>query len=286
MSKVVASCVVRQRFALLGATGHTGRRILQKLLQLETIPDIEIHVYARSRAKLESLFPSLSSDRRVTIFHGSLSDENLIRNCLASVDTIICTVGENENIPGVTVLRDCAQAVLRALASLQMEEKTWIRPRLLLLSSATWNSRFAASRPIVLDWMIRNAFSRPYSDLVKAQEMFLAATSLVSVLLVQPNALVEEAATGCVISTEFAYIAVSYADLADGFVQLATNPTYKEISAIGVSSQGAKKPFLYIPFALGKVIRGLLFQFVPGYWRAEYAISRHMKGWSQKSKNT
>lgn len=266
----------QKRFALLGATGNTGRLILRRLLQ-KTAPGLEINVYVRSRSKLEGFFPSISSDARVTVFEGSLKDRSLIRNCLSGATVIICTVGENENIPGVTILRDCAGAIIDGLSALRDTAPTptaWTPPQLLLLSSATWNPRFAADRPALLHWMIRNAFARPYSDLVQAQQMLLEVPNLVSLLMVQPNALVKEPASGCVISTEFAYTAVSYADLAEGFVQLATSPEYAKITAIGVSSARAENALLYVPFVLGKVIRGLLFQFVPGYWQAEYAISR------------
>ncbi|KAJ5612509.1 hypothetical protein N7510_005703 [Penicillium lagena] len=282
----VTAAPTGQCFALLGATGNTGRLILKKLLQT-TSPGIEINIYVRSHLKLEGLFPSLSSDPRITIFEGSLKDKTLILNCLSGANTIICTVGENENIPGVSILRDCARAILDALSSLRASTPTptgWVPPRLLLLSSATWNPRFAADRPVLLHWMIRNAFSRPYSDLVKAQQMLLDVPDLVDLLLVQPNALVKEPATGCVISSEFAYIAVSYEDLADGFVQLARLPEYANTAAIGVSSARAENQLLYMPFVIGKVIRGLLFQFVPGYWQAEYALSSHFASLGGKTK--
>ncbi|KAL3488546.1 hypothetical protein BJX62DRAFT_239900 [Aspergillus germanicus] len=279
----------RQQYALLGATGNTGRLILKRLLDT-TDPEIRLNIYVRSRSKLERLVPSVASDARATIFEGSLQDPALIRACLSGATTIIATVGENENIPGVTILYDCARAIIDALSALRASAPDpaadWKRPRLLLLSSATWNARFAAERPALVHWMIRNAFARPYSDLVQAQEMLLGVPELVSVLLVQPNALVMEPATGCVISTEFAYTAVSYEDLADGFVQLATRPEYATTTAIGVSSARAANPLLYVPFVFGKVIRGLLFQFVPGYWQAEYAISGWFAGRGDKDKGT
>ncbi|GLA09632.1 hypothetical protein AnigIFM60653_011963 [Aspergillus niger] len=275
-----------QQYALLGATGNTGRLILKRLLDT-TNRETKLNIYVRSRSKLESLVPSVAADGRATIFQGSLQDPTLIRDCLSGATTIVATVGENENIPGVTILRDCAKAIIDALSALRASAPVpaeWTPPRLLLLSSATWNARFAAERPALVHWMIRNAFARPYSDLVQAQEMLLAFPELVDVLLVQPNALVKEPATGCVISTEFAYTAVSYEDLAEGFVQLATRPEYAKTTTVGVSSARAANPLLYVPFVFGKVIRGLLFQFVPGYWQAEYAISGWIAGPRQKAK--
>ncbi|KAL4903424.1 hypothetical protein BDW74DRAFT_179841 [Aspergillus multicolor] len=273
-----------QRYALLGATGNTGRLILKRLLASPT--PLEINIYVRSRSKLEALFPSLSSNASVRILEGSIHDRALIRDCLCGATTIICTVGENENIPGVRILRDCATAILDALVALKGTKHEYAqaqtpRPRLLLLSSATWNERFAAARPALLHWMIRNAFARPYSDLVLAQEMLAGASEFVDVLLVQPNALVKEPASGCVISSDFAYIAVSYEDLAEGFVRLASEPQYADVAATGVSSKRAESEMLYIPFVFGKVIRGLAFQFVPGFWQAEYASAAWSSGLRQ-----
>ncbi|BCR84120.1 uncharacterized protein ACHE_11523S [Aspergillus chevalieri] len=92
--------------------------------------------------------------------------------------------------------------------------------------------------------------------------MLCATPSLVSVLF-------KEAASGSVISTAFAHIAVSYEDLAEGFVQLAPGLKFADNAVgIGLSSQRAERPM----FVLGKVLRGLLFQSVPWYWKAEYAV--------------
>lgn len=272
------------RLALLGATGNTGRMILNKLLEDSTNPISGINVYVRSRAKLERIFNSLSSDRRVTIFEGDINDERVIRDCIVGVEAIVCTLGENENIPGVTVLEDFATVTVKALSYLQSNETTWSTPRLIMLSSATMNPRFVADRPAILHWMIRNAFDKPYNDLIRAQEILLASPHLVQVTLIQPNALVHESATGCVISTNFAYTACSYEDLAEGFIQVLEKSSYRDLSRIGVSSRRAENAMLYVPFVIGKVLRGLAFQFIPGYWQAEYFISAHVPDWRNKPK--
>lgn len=112
------SKVQRRRLALLGATGRTGHQILQKLLQEPIVGSISTSTFAQGQSLAPSS-PSLSSYPHLTIFHGSLNDKTLIRECLAQVDTIICTIGENENIPGVTVLQDSARVTLTALSSLK-----------------------------------------------------------------------------------------------------------------------------------------------------------------------
>lgn len=272
------------RLALLGATGNTGRVILKTLLQNFDAATIGINIYVRSSAKLSKLFPSLSNDPRVKVFEGSLTDERLIQNCLTAVSTIICTLGENENIPGVTVLEDFARTTINALSTLQRVNKYSIKPRLVILSSATMNSRFASARPALLHWMIRTAFDKPYNDLIKAQEMLLAVPELLFVTLIQPNALVQEKSTGCVVSTEFAYMACSYEDLAEGFVRICTSASLQNVSAVGVSSARAENVILYAPFVLGKVFRGLAFQFIPGYWQAEYWITARLRNRSKDAK--
>ncbi|KAL2833020.1 hypothetical protein BDW59DRAFT_157159 [Aspergillus cavernicola] len=184
MPNTTTTVPTQQRFALLGATGNTGRLILKRLLQTTTL-GLEINIYVCFRSKLEGLFPSFSSDARVTIFKGTLKDETLIRNCLAAATTIICTVGENENIPDVTVLRDCTGHIIDALSALRASTPTpteWTPPRLLLLSSATWNPRF--DWPALLYWMIGNTIARLYSDLVQAQQILLDIPELVNLLLV------------------------------------------------------------------------------------------------------
>ncbi|KAL6233816.1 hypothetical protein BDW75DRAFT_182262 [Aspergillus navahoensis] len=142
--------------------------ILKRLLQTAG-PEISFNIYVRSRSKLESLVPSAASDDRATIFEGSLQDSRLTRECLSDATTIICTVGENENIPGITVLRDCARAIIDALSALRASAPTdWTPPRLLFLSSATWNPQLAADQPALLHWMIRNAFATHSQRIRKA----------------------------------------------------------------------------------------------------------------------
>ena len=271
------------RLALLGATGHTGRMVLAKLLENPAVSS-GINVYVRSQAKLERLFPSLSNDPRVRVFEGKITDDRVIQDCLAAAGTIICTLGENENIPVVTVLEDFARATISALSTLQSENKPSIKPRLIMLSSATMNPRFAAARPALLHWMIRTAFDKPYNDLIKAEEMLLSVPELLSVTLIQPNALVEEKSTGCVVSTEFAHMACSYEDLAEGFVHVCVSASLENLPRIGVSSARAENVMLYAPFVLGKVFRGLAFQFIPGYWQAEYWITACLQNWRKSGK--
>jgi hypothetical protein len=68
------------------------------------------------------------------------------------------------------------------------------------LSSASENALLGSARPRLAHWLITTAFRLCYWDLQVAQTIILGDPSLCHVLLVQPNALVEEEASGVEIS--------------------------------------------------------------------------------------
>ncbi len=249
-------------FCVLGATGKTGSGIVKQLLAKT---DANIHIYVRSLTKLLGLFPHINSDNRVTIFEGSLGDAELLARCVSGASTIFFTLGDNDNRP-ISVIEDAAKTVLSALkkSSESSENQPWVKPRLIMLSSSTWNARFAADRPAVVDWMIKTAFSRPYADLLRGQALFTNSL-LCSTLLVQPGALMQDEPTGHEISTESIRLTATYGDLAAAFVELATEPAYNDLSAVGVSSRGGDN-LKYAPLMGYWIIKGLCAHFIPGFW--------------------
>ena len=251
--------------AVLGATGKTGRGVIQELLAKT---DIGIHVYVRSSSKLLGLFPGIASNKRVSIFEGSLRDAELMTKCLSGASTIIFTLGDNDNRPGITVIEDGAKTVLSALQTLSelSDGQQWQKPRLIMLSSSTWNPRFAAARPVVLHWIIRTAFSHPYADLLRGQALFQETPSLCKPLLVQPGGLVQNVPSGHEISTESVRLSATYADLSNAIVELATMPGYEELSAVGVSSRGGDNYPRYMPLLGFWMLKGLCAQYIPGFW--------------------
>ncbi|EON61522.1 hypothetical protein W97_00737 [Coniosporium apollinis CBS 100218] len=249
--------------AILGATGKTGRQVLQRFLAKQ---DVNIRIYVRSHSKLTNIFPSLPSDSRVSIFQGPLQDIDNMSKCLDGAQKIIFTLGENDNLPGVSVIEDGAKSVLAALAALRQGRKNWQRPRVILLSSATWNATFAATRPALVHWAIKAAFIHPYTDLRRGQAVFLDAPSLVSVLLVQPNAIVEDEPSGHEISVERASLSVTYGDLSAGIVDLACKKEFDTLTAVGVSSKAGDNGLKYGPILGYRIVRGLCATYVPGFW--------------------
>ncbi|KAG9545913.1 NAD(P)-binding protein, partial [Aureobasidium melanogenum] len=200
-----------QRVALLGATGQTGQAVLNDLLNR----DIDINIYVRSKPKLIDQFPTLSSSPKAHIFSGEISDSTLIRNLLTNVDTIIFTLGWNENRRGPTIIEDGARAVVKALRELAHNSTNEQKqpPRLIFLSSVTWNERLNGENPPMSIRMVRLAFYWPYQDLLAGQRLLLSEPELVKVTLIQPPALIEEEASGYDISIDNAGAGCSYPDL-------------------------------------------------------------------------
>ncbi len=270
-----------ETIAILGATGKTGREVLKRLLETE---NVKLKIYVRSSSKLLALFPDLLSNSRVSIFEGPLTDIANMSKCLDDTQKVIFTIGENENIKGVNVIETGAKSVLAALTQLREGKAEWQRPRLLMLSSATWNSTLAADRPAPVHWAIKNAFIYPYADLRRGTALFLDASLLVNVLLVQPNALIQDEPSGHSISVDRASLSVTYGDLGAGFVDLACDERYAALSYAGVSSKGGDNGLKYGPILAYTILRGLCATFIPGFW----PMNRFLNGlwssltWSQK----
>ncbi|CZR65090.1 uncharacterized protein PAC_14990 [Phialocephala subalpina] len=263
--------------AFLGATGKTGRAILRWLLAKEA-PPFGLNIYVRSRSKLLDLFPEAASYSRVKILEGFVSDTEMIRQCLSGAQTIICTLGENENKAGIRILQDAAHSILDALGELKNSGSGWRKPRLILLSSSTYNARFAAARPPLIHWLIKTAFSHPYADLAAAQSLFLESSSLLSVLLVQPPLLIEEDASGYEISTDSVRLAVSYEDLGAAIFEMIMERGYDNLNAVGVSSRKGDGFGRYGPEIFRRIFRGLLVGYVPGFWVIQQVFDRIFSG--------
>lgn len=258
-----------RRIALFGATGGTGSATVKYFVKLQDFgsSSYELRLMVRSKSKLFRLLPEIGSFSNVHVWEGQLTHTPTIQECVRDADVIICALGENSNIPGCRVLQDLATSIVEALNDLQNScSGEWTRPRLILLSSSTWNDRFAAQEPAFILWLLKTAFYHPYLDLRRATSIFAASPDLLSLLLVQPSALVDDEPTGMEISTESVSMAVSYLDLGDAFVELALREEYSQFDAVGVSSKVANPLGKYGLEVLSRILTGLLVGYIPGYW--------------------
>ncbi|KAI5199720.1 hypothetical protein E4T39_06080 [Aureobasidium subglaciale] len=236
------------RIALLGATGATGQQVLRNLLT----QDVSINIY-------------------VHIYDGDISDKDMMTSLLTNISIIIFTLGWNENRPGTHIIKDGARAIITSLQSLQSSGDLQTPPRLLLLSSSTWNTRLT-SPPSVMIRMIRIAFYYPYADLLAGQDVLLAHPSLVTVTLIQPPALVEEASSGHDISVDKVGVATSYPDLGNAIVEVALEERYQDLKEVLVSSKDGYEFGRFAGVILPKVFKGLAASLIPGFWRVHDAV--------------
>lgn len=258
-----------KRIALFGATGGTGSATVKALIKNADFNNslIELHLMVRSKDKLFAMVPQIRAYPNVRIWEGQLTDKGTVAAVLQNADTIICALGENNNIPGVHVLQDLATTIVAVLNDFKLScSGEWKKPRLLFLSSSSWNDRFAARKPALVLWLLRTAFHYPYLDLRIATAHFESVPNVLSLLLIQPSALVDDEPSGMEISTESVSMAVSYSDLGEGFVELATKDAYNQLDAVGVSSKGGNDVGKYWMELLSRVVRGLIQGYFPGYW--------------------
>lgn len=247
----------------MGGTGATGSATLHSLLSK---PDTyeELRILVRSKAKLLRLFPQLEGDPKAKIWEGQLNNLAMMVDCFETANVIICTLGENRNIPGHSLLQDASKTIIAALTLLEQQSK-WQKPRFIFLSAAPLNPRFASAEPSLVHWILKTAFHYSYHDVEEATATLSASPRLLSLLLVQPPAIVEEHATGHVISTDTIQPIVSYADLGAAFADLALERSYDELGAVGVYSKGAA-PGKFVFELLLRIIVGLISGYFPGYW--------------------
>lgn len=248
--------------ALLGSTGKTGRVVLRLLLAQNIY---KLKIYIRSAEKLFTIFPDIASNPLVQLYVGHITNQAVIEQCLSGAEVIICALGDNGYWPS-TVLTLSAHSIVTALKAQKQHNTEWTRPRMIYLSSSTANKRFAAARPPFVHWLIGTAFQNGYTDLKAAHEVILADPSLVSVLLVQPGALVEDEGTGHELSTESVKLATSYEDLGAAFVELATTRGYSELHEVGVSSQQGDRFLRYARVIFGRILWGLFVCYFPGVY--------------------
>ncbi|ETS83487.1 hypothetical protein PFICI_05363 [Pestalotiopsis fici W106-1] len=259
--------------AFLGATGRTGSATLGPLLANKD-KHVQLRTYVRSKAKLLRLLPEIENDSSVEIREGQLDNVKNLTECFRGASIIICTVGENQNIPGLCTLQGAARCIVAALTTLQEEDENWSKPRFIMLSAAPENPRFRAAMPAPVLWLLHTAFYYSYADLSAAQDILAAAPQLMSLLLVQPPGIVEDEPTGHEISTESVRKTVTYADLGSAFAELALERAYDELHAVGVSSKGGDVSGKYEFELLSRMVIGLFAGYMPGYWPAKRFIDR------------
>jgi uncharacterized protein YbjT (DUF2867 family) len=104
---------------ILGATGGTGSSILRTLLS-SSVPNLQIKILVRSKAKLLRSFPDLetstSANINLTIFEGAISNQNVLKACVQGAEVVyVCVATNHINNKKVDVAYTAAANLVAAL---------------------------------------------------------------------------------------------------------------------------------------------------------------------------
>ncbi|KAL6705075.1 hypothetical protein ACN47E_007334 [Coniothyrium glycines] len=247
------------KYAILGATGNCGLSILQLLSKS---PDAHINVLVRSRQKLETSFPSLSSQTNITVFEGSISDINTLSACLTGTRAAFLTVAVTENAPDTSIALDTAKAVVSALQDAKSKGNAK-PPKLVVLSSASVDKKFWRNVPAFVHNIMWNANAYIYSDLVRAEEYLRRQEDWVDSVFACPGGMTHDVQKGHELSTENQQTFLGWLDLAAGMIEMAEDADGKwngqRVSVVLKAGQKARFE-RWAPLILSK---GLLSYYVP-----------------------
>lgn len=256
-------------YTILGATGNTGRSILQLLLEAPKQEEpVVLHLYVRSRSKLLRQSPSLSSRHDVQIFEGSMDDLSVFSACLAQTDVVFSCLAQNASVPGMHIAQEASSEVIRTLTHVKANRQDFRSPHVVVLSAAPVNPILVEKIPSFPRWLVTRAFSHVYADLHIAEQMYRNEKDWLSVTFVQPGGLTQGPMQGHLLhhgdGPQTAFL--SYLDLAGAMIEVARRGPSEEYDWVAISSTSGKalRPKLHIILPL--VFKGLLAHFFPGLW--------------------
>lgn len=264
-------------YTILGATGATGGALVDVLLKDH--PEIQINAYVRSKAKLLHQKPGIDQLKNVNIVEGALSDVERLASMLGpDVDAVFCVTGVNENVPGMRIAQDTANAVIAALchrrrSTHDTKDTAFRTPRLLFLSSASVSPVMSSKQPTILKAVVSRAFSHNYADLEFAERTLRLHRSWLHVTFIQPAGLANDLQRGHRLSVETSTDEsgfVGYMDLAAGMieiVQLGQEEYDEKYAWKGVAVVATSKEVKFEANAPRQALRGLIFHFVPALYK-------------------
>lgn len=254
-----------KKLAFFGCTGSTGTAVLRNILSQQG-SSVKLCLFVRSARKLKTLFPDIDSYSHVEIVEGQLADHATMVHCLSGATHIMCTVGSNENQPGMRMHRDVVDAILAALRELEEGKTgTWKKPHMTFLSSESISETLSKYRPKFVHWLLMNALNHIYFDLAVAEKT-LVASSLVSITIVHAPFLFEGEYSGYTITTDEPAACASYADLGAAMAEMAFEPVATEVKTVTVASHKGMGSLAMKTEQMRRLIGGFLGRFIPGYW--------------------
>lgn len=250
-----------QTYAVLGATGQTGTELV-KYLMLD--PEVRLKLYARSEEKLHAVHKNLGSTS-AQVFSGAITNVNMLADCICDTNVVFATVAQNQNDPSCNISRQTARSLIAALNLLRNRSDDFQCPKVIFLSSATFNPIFKKEFPRLGTWFLYQALWYVYEDLRMAIDL-LEHEAWIPLVLACPGGLVHAPPTpGVGISPLHNAQLCGYADLAKGMVLMARDEEALAYRRMGVTLQGQVKGN---PAALLRwLLPGILCSWATPLWR-------------------
>ncbi|KAI1116525.1 putative NAD-dependent epimerase/dehydratase [Nemania sp. NC0429] len=249
-----------ETYAVLGATGNTGNSLVQIMLRSH---HANINAYCRNQAKLARILPEIVGNNRVKVFAGSINDVDLFVKILQGCRAAFLVVTTNDNIPGCHLSQDSVKTVIKALERIKSDSGKGTKlPKLVLLSSATIDSRLNRNMPRIFKPIMKTAASNVYADLIAAEELLRAQEDWLTTIYIKPGGLSVDIQRGHGLSFDTQDSFISYLDLAAAMVEAATDAQgLYDFANVGVvnTNGGAKFP----PGTPLCILVGLLRHFFP-----------------------
>jgi putative NADH-flavin reductase len=266
-------------YAILGATGQVSGSILQLLGKS---PNNKIIVLVRSRSKLEKNYPSLSSNKNIQVFQGSITDIPTLTKCITDTKAVFLTVAVNENTPGCNISLETTYAVVKALYTLRENQPAFKPPRLIILSSASLDKKFSDDALAIVQKFAHNliyaANSYIYDDLAHAESYLRKHEDWLSMTFVMPGEWTHDVQQGHELNLEKAQTFISFLYLAGGMIEVADAESGRwERKNVSVVLKGGRKVRFewWAPIILG---RNLLYHFCPWFIRISALRITEFKG--------
>ena len=251
-------------YAILGATGNCGTALIDNLLRTE---DAKVNAYCRSTTKLIQKFPTITDNKRVNIFEGSIYDIDLLAECIRDTRAVFHVVTTNDNIPGCHVGLDTAKSIISAIEKLKVHGQLGAIPRILLLSSGTIDDHLSRHMPWWFRPILRTAASHVYEDLRRTEVYLRQQEDLVSTIFIKPGGLAVDVQRGHELNLDHDESFISYLDLAAAMIEAADDKEgkYEMKNVSVVNTNGSAKFPSGTPLCLATGLARHFFPFLHAY---------------------
>jgi putative NADH-flavin reductase len=197
------------KIAVFGATGGTGRQVVQQALAAGH----QVTALARDPSRLAGADPNL------TVVAGSVLDEAAVQQTLAGADAAVMALGNTANNPEYVVSQG-TQVILDAIGQLD-------GPRRMVVVSSIGVGDSKDQVPFAFKMLMRTVLRKAMED--KERQEALVKASGLDWIIVRPGGLTDGPATGhyqAGLDPKISAGQVSRADVAAFVLQQLTDDTY------------------------------------------------------------